>query len=181
MNMATLDAYQDGKMNTNFAKSPNVIMIVNMGTVLVPIHAHAKLDGVVQIVRLVSAYLDVKMGFAIYLLNVNATLATQECFVTNQCVSQDVYMVTAMHPENVFVTLDGLEKIAQNAYLSLDVTGKMDFAKSQWNVNARMGIMETFVNMPIAPPDVTHSMATASILILVGVTQAGQVQLVMNV
>ena len=83
MNMATLDAYQDGKMNTNFAKSPNVIMIVNMGTVLVPIHAHAKLDGVVQIVRLVSVYLDVKMGFAIYLLNVNATLATQECFVTN--------------------------------------------------------------------------------------------------
>ena len=83
MNMATLDACQDGKMNTNFAKSPNVIMIVNMGTVLVPIHAHAKLDGVVQIVRLVSVYLDVKMGFAIYLLNVNATLATQECFVTS--------------------------------------------------------------------------------------------------
>ena len=54
-----------------------------MVTVLVPIHAHVTLDGVVLIVRTVYVYLAVKMGFATYLLNVNATLAGQECFVTN--------------------------------------------------------------------------------------------------
>ena len=54
-----------------------------MVTVLDPIHAHVTLDGVVLIVRTVYAYLAVKMGFATYRLNVNATLAGQECSVTN--------------------------------------------------------------------------------------------------
>ena len=92
---ATFDAFQDGKMNINYAKFLNVLMIVKMETVQVPILAHAKLDGLVLIVRTVYACQDVKMASVIYHLNANATLVGQECFVTNVSVifSFDVNML----------------------------------------------------------------------------------------
>ena len=69
------------------------------------------------------------------------------------------------------VILGGQEKIAQNVYHFLAVTGKTDIVINQWNVNANLAIMETSVSMPTVPPDVIHSMATAYAQTLAGVTQ----------
>lgn len=168
-------------MSINYAKFLNVLMIVKMETVQVPIHAHAKQDGLVLIVQTVYACQDVKMASVIYHLNANATLVGQECFVTNQCVNLDVYMDTVMHPENAFATQDGPEKIVQNVCHCQAAIGKMDTAINPWNANANPDITETFANMLIVLMDVILTMVTAFVLILAGVTQAGQVQPVMNV
>ena len=69
------------------------------------------------------------------------------------------------------VILGGQEKIAQNVYHFLAVTGKTDIVINQWNVNANLAIMETSASMPTVPPDVIHSMATAYAQTLAGVTQ----------
>lgn len=120
------------------------------------------------------------MGFVIYHLSANANLDGQGCFVTNQCVSQAVFMVIATHRENVYVILGGLELIVVNAYHSPGAIGKTDIAKNQWNANVTTGTMETFANMRIVNQDVTNNMATVYIPILAGVIQVGPVNIVLN-
>jgi len=156
-------------------------MIAKTETALVLIPARAKLGGPALIVLIVFVYQAAKMAFVIYPLNANATQDGLECFATSQCVNLDVYMVTVTLLESACVILGGQEKIAQNVYHFLAVTGKTDIVINQWNVNANLAIMETSASMPTVPPDVIHSMATAYAQTLAGVTQVGQVQPVMNV
>lgn len=47
----------------------------------------------------------------------------------------------------------------------------MDIAKSQWNVDAKMDIMETSASMLIVPQDVILNTVIAYIQILAGVIQ----------
>ena len=70
----------------------------------------------------------------------------------------------------------GLERIALNVYHFLGVIGKMDIAKSQWNVDAKMDIMETSASMLIVPQAVIHNMDIAYIQIL-----AGAIQVIYNI
>ena len=62
-------------------------------------------------------------------------------------------------------------RIVQNASHFLGVTGEMDIVANPWNANVTMDTLGISANMQIVQQDVTHNMATALILILVGVIQ----------
>ena len=79
-----------------------------------------------------------------------------------------------MHSVWIFYTVviqDGQERIALNACHFQGVIGKMDIAKSQWNVNAKMDIMGTSASMLIVPQAVILNMVIAYIQILAGAIQ----------
>ena len=62
-------------------------------------------------------------------------------------------------------------KIVQNASHFLGVTGEMGIVANPWNANVTMDTLVISANMQIVQQDATHNMATALILILVGVIQ----------
>ena len=79
--MATFVAYLDGQTFMDYVTLPSVNMIVNMETApdLTPVLV--KLDGLVQIARIVYAYLVATTDTVICRSNVDVTLDGQECFV----------------------------------------------------------------------------------------------------
>ena len=81
MSMATFVAYLDGQTFMDYATLPSVNTIVNMETApdLTPVLV--KLDGLVQIARIVYAYLVATTDTVICRSNVDVTLDGQECFV----------------------------------------------------------------------------------------------------
>jgi len=178
--MATFVAYLDGQTFMDYVTLPSVNMIVNMETApdLTPVLV--KLDGLVQIARIAYAYLVVTTDTVICRSNVDVTLDGQECFVISPCASLVALMVIVAHLANVCVTLVGLVKIVQNASHFLDVTGEMGIVANPWNANVTMDMLGISANMQIVQQDATHNMATALILILVGVIQVGPDQLVTN-